>query len=134
MLCILYIIIIYNLLFFIKVPDVVVPIIDTIPSTQTNSAKEDGEIAQENHSSSEMFQDLENQRTIFKPDVSRSRTGLISGLISAKKAFYIPRNNLEKKREVFCPVSTTDGPNYTTTKLKTVYIASFVKMPIIIAC
>ena len=81
-----------------------------------------------------MFQDLENQRTIFKPDASRSRTGLISGLISAKKAFYITRNNLEKKREVFCLVSTTDGPNYTTTKLKTVYITSFVKIPIIIAC
>ena len=39
---------------------VVVPIIDTLPSTQTNSAKEDGEIAQENYSPSEMFEDIKN--------------------------------------------------------------------------
>ena len=49
-----------------------VPIIDTLPSTQTNSAKENVEIAQENYSPSEMFQDLKNQRTIFEPDASRS--------------------------------------------------------------
>ena len=39
---------------------VVVPIIDTLPSTQTNLAKEDGEIAQENYSPSEMFEDKKN--------------------------------------------------------------------------
>ena len=42
---------------FIEVPDVLVPIIDILPSSQTNPAKKDGEIAQENHSPSEMFQD-----------------------------------------------------------------------------
>ena len=47
------------------------PIIDTLLCTQTNSAKEDGEIAHENHSPSEMFQDLKNQRTIFELDASR---------------------------------------------------------------
>ena len=44
---------------FIDVPDVLVPIIDTLPiSTLVNSGKEDGEIAQDNYSPSEMFQDL----------------------------------------------------------------------------
>ena len=61
-----------------------VPIIDTLPSTQTNSAKEDGETAQENYSLSEMFQDLKNQRTIFEPDASRSGTRL-KAIIKKKK-------------------------------------------------
>ena len=39
------------------------PIINILPSTQTNSAKEDGELTQENYTPSEMFQDLKNQRT-----------------------------------------------------------------------
>ena len=44
---------------FIDVPDVLVPIIDTLPiSTLANSGKEDGEIAQDNYSPSKMFQDL----------------------------------------------------------------------------
>ena len=46
---------------FIEVPNFVVPTFNTLPSTQTNSAKEDGEIAQENYSPPEMFQDLKNQ-------------------------------------------------------------------------
>ena len=50
-----------------------VPIIDTLPSTQTNSAKEDGETAQENYSLSEMFQDLKNQRTIFEPEKKKKK-------------------------------------------------------------
>ena len=49
---------------FIEAADVVVPMIDTFQSTQTNSAKKDGEIAQKIYSPSEMFQDLKNQRTI----------------------------------------------------------------------
>ena len=53
---------------FIDVSDVVVLILDTLRRTQTNSAKEDGEIAQENYSSSKMFQDLKKQRTIFEPN------------------------------------------------------------------
>ena len=52
--------------------EVMVPIIDTLPSTQTSSTKEDGEIAQENYSPSEMLQDLKNQRTNFEPDASCS--------------------------------------------------------------
>ena len=51
---------------FIEVPDVVVPIIDTLPSTQTNSAKEDGEMEEENYSPSEMFQDLKTQKIIIE--------------------------------------------------------------------
>ena len=51
---------------FIEVPDVLVPIIDTLPSTQTNSAKEDGEMEEENYYPSEMFQDLKNQKTIIE--------------------------------------------------------------------
>ena len=41
---------------------------DTLRRTQTNSAKKDGEIAQENYSSSKMFQDLKNQIRIFEPN------------------------------------------------------------------
>ena len=96
-----------------------VPIIDTLPSTQTNSAKEDGEIGQENYSPSEMFQDLKNRRTIFEPDASRSGKTLKA---NQPKKFSYPRKNLEKKREVFCLLGTINGPGYTTTKLKTVYI------------
>ena len=103
-----------------------VPIIDTLPSTQTNSAKEDGETAQENYSLSEMFQDLKNQRTIFEPDASRSGTRLKAIIKKKKKKHFsypISRENLEKKREVFCFLGTINGPGYTTTKLKTVYIS-----------
>ena len=53
---------------FIDVSDLVVLILNTLRRIQTNSAKEDGEIAQENYSSSKMFQDLKNQRTIFEPN------------------------------------------------------------------
>ena len=49
-----------------------VPITDILPSTQNNSAKENGGITQKKYSPSEMFQDLKNQRTIFEPDASRS--------------------------------------------------------------
>ena len=57
-----------------EVTNVVVLIIDTLSSTQTHSAKEDREIAQEYYSPSEMFQDLHSQRTISKLDASRSGT------------------------------------------------------------
>ena len=53
-----------------------------------------------------MYQELKNQRTIFEPDASRSGTRLLSGLIYAKKPFYIPRKSLEKKKEVFCLLNT----------------------------
>ena len=52
------------------------PIIDTLLSTQTNSAKEEPEAAQENYSPSEMFQNLKNQITVSELDTSRSDTGL----------------------------------------------------------
>ena len=74
-----------------------VPIIDTLPSTQTNSAKEDGEIAQENYSPSEMLEDLKNQKTIFEPDASRSRKILKA---NQQKNFSYPKKKFEKKREV----------------------------------
>ena len=78
---------------FIQVLGVVVPIIDTLPSTQTNSGKEDSEIAQENYSPSEMLQDLKNQRTIFEPDASRSgkrlKTNQPKNFSYAKKKFGI---------------------------------------------
>ena len=44
-----------KLIISIQVPTALVPIIDTLPSTKTNSAKEDGEITEENYSPSEMF-------------------------------------------------------------------------------
>ena len=44
------------------------PIINILPSTQTNSAKEDGELTQENYTPSEMFQDLKIKE---QPDASR---------------------------------------------------------------
>ena len=108
-----------------------VPIIDTLPSTQTNSAKGDGEIAQENYSPSEMFQDLKNQRTIFEPDASRSGT---RSKANQPKNFSYTKKKLEKKRDVFCHLGTINGPGFTTTKLKIVYIVSFVKTPTIITC
>ena len=74
------------------------PIIDTLPSTQTNSAKEDGEIAQENYSPSEMLEDLKNQKTIFEPDASRSRKIL---KVNQQKNFSYPKKKFEKKRDVF---------------------------------
>ena len=52
-----------------EVHDVVVPIIDILPITQINSAKEDGEIAQENYTPSDMLKDFIDQKTIFETDV-----------------------------------------------------------------
>ena len=78
-----------------------------------------------------MFQDLKNQSTIFEPDASRSGKQSIE---NQPKTFHIPQKNLEKKREVFCLLGMINGPSYTTTKLKTVYIVSFVKTPTIITC
>ena len=77
-----------------------VPIIDTLPSTQTNSEKEDREIAQEYYSPSEMLQDLKSQRTIFKLDALRSGTKL---KVNQPKNFSYPKKNLEGKIEVFLP-------------------------------
>ena len=110
---------------FIKVADVVVPIIDTFQCTQTNSAKKDGEIAQKNYSPPEMFQDLKNQRTIFEPDVWCSGKRLKA---NQPKNFSYPKKKFGK---VFYFLGTKNGPIYTMTKLKTVYIASFVKSPTI---
>ena len=85
---------------FIEVPDVVVPIIDTLPSTQTNSAKEDDEIAQENYSPYEMFQDLKNQRKIFEPDASRLGTRLKA---NQPKIFLDPAKNFGIGERSFLP-------------------------------
>ena len=81
-----------------------------------------------------MCQYLKNQRAIFELDALCSGTGLISGLISAKKTFHIPRKNFEKKKEVFCLLSTIDSHGYTTPKLKAEYFALFVNTPTIITC
>ena len=82
-----------------------VPIIDTLPSSQTNSAKEDGETAQENYSLSEMFQDLKNQRTIFEPDASRSGTRLKAIIKKKKKKKntfpILSQEKIWKRREKF---------------------------------
>ena len=75
-------------------------IIDTLPSTQTNSVKEDGEIAQENYSPSEMFQDLKNQRTIFEPDASCSGKRLKA---NQPKIFSYPKKKFGKKERSFLP-------------------------------
>ena len=83
-----------------EVTNVVVLIIDTLPSTQTHSAKEDREIAQEYYSPSEMFQDLNSQRTISKLDASRSGTKL---KVNQPENFSYPKKILEKKIEVFLP-------------------------------
>ena len=111
-----------------------VQIIDILPSTQTNSAKENVEIAQENYSPSGMLdfkkflkikKDLKNQRTIFDADASSSGKRLKA---NQPKNFLYSKKNLEKKREVFCFLGTINGPSYSTTKTRTVYIVSFVKM------
>ena len=75
-------------------------IIETLPSTQTNSVKEDGEIAQENYSPSEMFQDLKNQRTIFEPDASCSGKRLKA---NQPKIFSYPKKKFGKKERSFLP-------------------------------
>ena len=43
---------------------------DTLASSQANSTKYDGEIAQEKYSPSEIFQELKNQSTIIEPDTT----------------------------------------------------------------
>ena len=112
------------------------PIIDTLPSTQTYSTKEDSEIAQESYSSAEIFQDLKNQRTIFKTDALRPVTGLKAN--HPKKLFTSQekekKTEKKKKREVFCLLGTINELGYTMTKLTAVFIALFVKMSTIITC
>ena len=105
-----------------------VPITDTLPSTQTHSAKEDGEIPQENYSPSEMFLDLKNQRTIFEPDASCSKKRL---KVNQPRSFSYPKKKFGKEERSFCLLGTINGPGYTRTKRRTVYIASFVKLPTI---
>ena len=75
-----------------------VPIIDTQPSTQTNSAKKDREIAQEYYSPSKMLQYLKSQRAVFNLDASLSGTKL---KVNQPKNFSSSKKNLEGKIEVF---------------------------------
>ena len=110
---------------------VVVPIIDTLPSTQTNSTKEDGEIAQGNYSPSEMFQDLKNQRTIFRPDALHSVTRLKA---NQPKNFSYPKKKFGKEDRSFLPPWYDKWTWLHYDKLKIVYIVSFVKMPTIVTC
>ena len=70
------------------------PMIDTLPSSQTNSGKEDGKIAQGNYSPSEMLQDLKNQRIIFEPDALRSGKRLKANQ---------PKNFSYSKKKCFLP-------------------------------
>ena len=77
-----------------------------------------------------MVQDLKNQKTIFEPDASRSGKTLKT---NQPKTFHMPEK-IWKRREAFCLLGVINGSGYTTTKLKTVYIASFVKTPTIITC
>ena len=114
------------------------PIIDILPSTQTYSTKEDSEIAQESYSSSEIFQDLKNQRTIFKTDALRPVTGLKANhpkkLFTSQEKEKKTEKKKKKKREVFCLLGTINELGYTMTKLTAVFIALFVKMSTIITC
>ena len=77
-----------------------VPLIDTLLSTQASSAKEDGEIAQENYSPSEMFQDLKNQRTIFETDASCSGKRLKA---NQQKNFSYRKKKFGKRGRSFLP-------------------------------
>ena len=109
--------------------DIVVPITETLPGTQTNSAKEHGEIAQQ-YSQSKTFDDLKIQRTISYPNASRSETGLKSN--QPKKNFSYPNKRFEWEKRSFFLLGSINGPAYTTVKLEAMCIASFVKMlPII---
>ena len=62
--------ILFRFIFFIEVPVIAVSMTDTLPTSQANSAKYDGEIAQEKYSPSEIFQELKTQSTIFEPDTT----------------------------------------------------------------
>ena len=86
---------------FIEVPDVLVPIIDILPSTQTNSAIEDGEIAQENHSPSEMFQDSKKSKNNFRSECFAFMNKIESK--SATKNFQTPRKKIGKGERSFLP-------------------------------
>ena len=77
-----------------------VPIIDTLPSTHINSAKEHGKILQENYFTSEMFQDLKNQRTIFEPDTSRSGKRLKA---NQPKSFSYHKKKFRKEERSLLP-------------------------------
>ena len=84
-----------------------VQIIDILPSTQTNSAKENVEIAQENYSPSGMLdfkkflkikKDLKNQRTIFDADASSSGKRLKA---NQPKNFLYPKKKFGKEERRF---------------------------------
>ena len=84
-----------------------VQIIDILPSTQTNSAKENVEIAQENYSPSGMLdfkkflkikKDLKNQRTIFDADASSSGKRLKP---NQPKNFLYPKKKFGKEERRF---------------------------------
>ena len=80
-----------------EVHDVVVPIIDILPITQINSAKEDGEIAQENYTPSDMLKDFIDQKTIFETDALRSGTRFKA---NQPKTFHNSKKSLEKKKDI----------------------------------
>ena len=82
----------------IEAPDVVVSITETLPSTQINSVKVDGEITQENYSPSEMVQNLKNQITIFEPDASLSGKRLKA---NQPRNFSNPQKKIWKRRDKF---------------------------------
>ena len=84
----------------IEAPDVVVSITETLPSTQINSVKGDGEITQENYSPSEMVQNLKNQITIFEPDASLSGKRLKA---NQPRNFSYPKKKFGKEEISFLP-------------------------------
>ena len=84
----------------IEAPDVVVSITETLPSTQINSVKGDGEITQENYSPSEMVQNLKNQITIFEPDASLSGKRLKA---NQPRNFSNPQKKFGKEEISFLP-------------------------------
>ena len=83
-----------------------VSIIEILPSTQTISAKENGEIAQENYSASDMFQDLKKSKNNF-------RTGCFAFIRKIKsksaKRLFISQEKFGKEERSFCLLSTING-------------------------
>lgn len=81
-----------------EIHDVVVPIIDILPITQINSAKEDGKIAQENYTPSDMLKDFIDQKTIFETDAFRSGTSFKT---NQPKTFSYSKKKFGKEKKTF---------------------------------
>ena len=105
-----------------------VPRTKTLPGTQTNSAKEHGEIAQQ-CSQSKTFEDLKIQRTIF---IHMFRVQKQDWNQISRKNFSYPNKRFEWEERSFFLLGLINGLGYTAVKLEVMCIVSFVKiLPII---